>query len=106
MRNFWTQAIVLSALLVAIGVISFAQQITVRDNASTTAPVDQVRVFGSGYTSVLAFDEIASPTVFADAPTKGAVYVQLRTSETTPVMRLSAKLDDGEVWFVDHTLGQ
>jgi hypothetical protein len=105
MRNFWT-VLVLSAVLVAIGVISFAQQITVRDNASTTAPVDQVRVFGSGYVPVVAFDEIASPTAFANAPTVGAVYFQVRTDEASPTLRISAKLADGEIWFVDHTLGQ
>ena len=37
--------------LIAIAIVSFGQSITVRDNASTTAPVDQVRVFGAGYVS-------------------------------------------------------
>lgn len=32
--------------LVAIAIVSFGQTITVRDNASTTSPVDQVRNFG------------------------------------------------------------
>jgi hypothetical protein len=93
--------------LLAVAIVSFGQQIIVRDNASSTAPVDQTRVFGSGYQSVLAISEIASPTAFAVPTATEVVLAEVRTAgAASPTLRLSVLLADGKVWFVDHVLGQ
>lgn len=93
--------------LVAIAIVSFGQQITVRDNASTTAPVDEVRIFGDGYVSILGLTQIASPTALSDSipTTANTLAVQVRTTDdASATIRLSVMTSSGVVQYKDFVM--
>lgn len=93
--------------LILVAIVSFGQQIIVRDNASTTAPVDQARIFGDGFESILGITQIASPTALsASIPTVAStVAVQVRTTNgASATIRLSVMTSSGVVQFKDFVL--
>lgn len=96
---------VFSLLLVAL--VSFGQQIIVRDNASTTAPVDDTRVFGDGYLPIVAITQIASPTALSTSiPTAlETLAFQVRTTnDASPTIRLSVLTAAGTVVYKDFVM--
>jgi hypothetical protein len=74
--------------LLAVAIVSFGQQIIVRDNASTTAPVDQTRVFGSGYTSTVAYREVATTSALIEPTLSEAILFQFNTDDKKLYIRL------------------
>lgn len=93
--------------LMALAAISFGQQIIVRDNASTTAPVDDTRVFGDGYLPVVAITQIASPTALSVVtPTAlNTMAIQVRTTnDASATLRLSVLTSAGVVQYKDFVM--
>lgn len=76
-------------VLLAIAVISFGQQLIVRDNASSTAPLDDLRYLGSGYASVLGFTEVATSTALVNPPASGVLFVQFNTDDQKLYLRVT-----------------
>jgi hypothetical protein len=74
--------------LLAVAIVSFGQQIIVRDNASTTAPVDQARVFGSGYTATVAYREVATTSALVEPTLSEAILFQFNTDNKKLYIRL------------------
>lgn len=74
--------------LLAVAIVSFGQQIIVRDNASTTSPVDQTRVFGSGYTATVAYREVASDSELIEPDVVGAILFQYNIDNNKLYIRL------------------
>jgi len=74
--------------LLAVAIVSFGQQIIVRDNASTTATVDQTRVFGSGYTATVAYREVATTSALIEPTLSEAILFQFNTDNKKLYIRL------------------
>jgi hypothetical protein len=74
--------------LLAVAIVSFGQSIIVRDNASTTAPVDQTRVFGSGYTATVAYREVATTSALIEPTLSEAILFQFNTDDKKLYIRL------------------
>ena len=95
MKKFFTACL----FVVALSTLVFSQQIKVIDIASTTAPVSQTRVFGSGYVSILGFSEVASSTDLVMPSVEGALLVQFNTDDEKLYLRV--KDSDGASWGAD-----
>ena len=88
--------------LLAVAIVSFGQSIIVRDNASTTSPVDQTRVFGTGYTATVAYREVATTSALVEPTVSEAILFQFNTDDNKLYIRL---LDsDGTTWGCVATL--
>lgn len=75
-------------VLFAVAVVAFGQQIVVRDNASSTAPIDSSRVFGFGYQSIVGFSEVASSTSLVKPKVQGAISFQFNTADQKLYIRV------------------
>lgn len=92
-KTFVTSLLVFGVLMATLG---FAQSITVRDNASTTSPVDQVRQFGTGFQSTVGITEVASTSELVMPTQVGVATFQFNTNDHKLYIRV---LDsDGASW--------
>ena len=89
MRNMMI-GLVLSVLLVFGVSVGIAQVIIVRDNASTTAPIDDVRSFGSSYKSLVGTVEVEDATALTEPLQAGVVFFQFNADDAKLNLRFIA----------------
>jgi len=85
-RNAIT-ALILSCALLFVGVLGFAQSITIQDNGPAT-PTTSVRVFGTGYTATVGYREVATTSALIEPTLSEAILFQFNTDDKKLYIRL------------------
>ena len=75
--------------LVAVALVSFGQQLILRDNASSTTPVDEVRELENRTFGVYGILGAAEVATFTDPTIKGFLKTEVKLGASTNTLRFS-----------------